>query len=137
MLVSCFKSAKFQSHAKTLRCKTNLLQPVPKMPQVMFDLKMHQFCYKSHHAQHSSRVGWKFHRNPASLIIYLEAPNIIKHHSLQVVSKFPEFFATFCSFIPLPELLFAKNLTTMLSLCFLRKLLVSFPVFLDKICQAP
>jgi hypothetical protein len=25
----------------------------------------------------------------------------------------------------------------MLSLCFLRKLLVSFPVFLDKICQAP
>lgn len=89
------------------------------MPQVIFDLKMHQFCYKSHHPQHSSRVGWKFHRNPASLIIYLEAPNIIKHHSLQVVSKFREFFATFCSFIPLPELRFAKNLTTMLSLSFL------------------
>ena len=129
-LVSNLQS--FKAMQKPWDAKQIFYNPCPKMPQVIFDLKMHQFCYKSHHSQHSSRVGWKFHRNPAFLIIYLEAPNIIKHHSLQVVSKFPEFFATFCSFIPLPELLFAKNLTTMLSLCFLRKLLVSFPVFLDK-----
>lgn len=129
-LVSNLQS--FKAMQKPWDAKQIFYNPCPKMPQVIFDVKMHQFCYKSHHSQHSSRVGWKFHRNPAFLIIYLEAPNIIKHHSLQVVSKFPEFFATFCSFIPLPELLFAKNLTTMLSLCFLRKLLVSFPVFLDK-----